>query len=64
VASDIIEMSPKGKYNYCCNGGTGPLRLPENSQLRREISQIKANQIHETSAEQVITPCAVCMLTL
>lgn len=64
VASDIIEMSPKGRYNYCCNGGTGPLRLSENSQLRREISQIKANQIHETSAEKVVTPCAVCMLTL
>ncbi|OPY90529.1 MAG: succinate dehydrogenase/fumarate reductase iron-sulfur subunit [Syntrophus sp. PtaU1.Bin208] len=64
VAADIIEMSPNGEYNYCCNGGTGPLRLPENSQLRRQISQIKAKQISATTAEKVVTPCAVCMLTL
>ena len=64
VAEEIIEMSPNGAYNYCCNGGTGPLRLPENTKLRREISWIKANQIRTTGAQRVVTPCAVCMLTL
>jgi Fe-S oxidoreductase len=64
VAKTIIEMSPNREYNYCCNGGTGPLRLPENSHLRRRISRIKANQIQATGAERVVTPCAVCMLTL
>jgi len=64
VASDIIEMSPNGEYNYCCNGGTGPFRLPQNTQLRRQVSRIKAKQIQETAAEKVVTPCAVCMLTL
>jgi Fe-S oxidoreductase len=64
VAETIIEMSPNREYNYCCNGGTGPLRLPENTPLRRQISQIKANQIKATQAARVVTPCAVCMLTL
>lgn len=64
VAETITEMSPNHEYNYCCNGGTGPLRLPENAQLRRDISHIKAKQIQATHAERVVTPCSVCMLTL
>jgi Fe-S oxidoreductase len=64
VSNNIVEMLPNREYNYCCNGGTGPLRLPENAPLRRQISRIKANQIETTGAQRVVTPCAVCMLTL
>jgi Fe-S oxidoreductase len=60
----LMEMTPNGEMNYCCNGGTGPLRLPENNELRRKISHLKAEQIKATAAERVVTPCSVCMLTL
>jgi Fe-S oxidoreductase len=64
VSNNFIEMTPNREYNYCCNGGAGGLRLPENTELRRTASVIKANQIRNTGAEQVTTPCVVCMLSL
>lgn len=64
VTSNFIEMTPNREYNYCCNGGSGGMRLPENTGLRREVSVLKANQIARTGAEMVTTPCVVCMLSL
>lgn len=64
VAENFVEMQPNGEQNYCCNGGAGPMRLPENDELRRDASVIKANQIEETGADFVATPCAVCSLSL
>lgn len=60
VAEDFVEMQPNRELNYCCNAGGGPLRLPENAGLRREVSSIKAEQIRSTGAELVASPCAVC----
>jgi Fe-S oxidoreductase len=64
VSNNFIEMTPNREYNYCCNGGAGGMRLPENTETRRAASVIKANQIRSTGAEQVTTPCVVCMLSL
>jgi Fe-S oxidoreductase len=64
VTTNFVEMTPNREYNYCCNGGAGGLRIPENANTRRTVSVIKANQIGNTGAEQVTTPCVVCMLTL
>lgn len=64
VAENVVEMEPHGERNYCCNGGTGPLRLPELAPLRRLASKFKAEQIRATHAKRVVTPCAVCMLSL
>lgn len=64
ITTNFIEMTPNREYNYCCNGGAGGMRLPENTQTRRQVSVLKANQIRDTSAAQVTTPCVVCMLTL
>jgi Fe-S oxidoreductase len=64
VTEQVREMRPDGAYNYCCNGGAGMLRLAENRELRRRVSRLKAQQIRATQAERVITPCAVCMLSL
>ncbi|MBX0327227.1 (Fe-S)-binding protein [Oscillochloris sp. ZM17-4] len=63
-ATNFIEMTPNREHNYCCNGGAGGLRLPENTPLRRQASVFKANQIKNTGADYVVTPCVVCMLTL
>lgn len=64
VTTNFVEMTPNREYNYCCNGGAGGMRLPENTDLRRKVSFIKANQIEKTGATNVTTPCVVCMLSL
>lgn len=60
LVKDFREMTPNREYNYCCNGGSGGMKLPENTELRRKISRIKADQIKNTGADLVTTPCAVC----
>lgn len=64
VSNNFVEMTPSREHNYCCNGGAGGMRLPENTETRRKVSVLKAIQIHDTAAEQVTTPCVVCMLSL
>lgn len=64
VSNNFIEMTPNREHNYCCNGGAGGMRLPENTELRRKISVLKANQIRVTGAEYVTSPCVVCTLSL
>jgi len=64
VAENFVEMQPNREHNYCCNAGSGPMRLPENTELRRKASSIKAEQIKQSGAQRVTTPCAVCMLSI
>ncbi|MGQ9613048.1 MAG: (Fe-S)-binding protein [Chloroflexus sp.] len=64
VTDNFIEMTPNREYNYCCNGGAGGMRLPENTATRRKISVLKANQIRATNATYVTSPCVVCTLSL
>jgi hypothetical protein len=40
------------------------MRLPENTDTRRKVSVFKANQIKDSGAEYVCSPCVVCVLTL
>jgi Fe-S oxidoreductase len=64
VSNNFVEMTPNREYNYCCNGGAGGMRLPENTDTRRKVSVFKANQIQNSGAEYVCSPCVVCVLTL
>jgi len=64
IAKDFREMTPNQEQNYCCNGGAGGMRMPENTERRRKISRLKANQIEATGAELVATPCAICYLNM
>jgi len=64
VVKDFREMTPNKEHNYCCNGGAGGMRLPENTEKRRKISRLKAEQIKNTGADLVTTPCAICYLNL
>ena len=64
VTDNFIEMTPNREHNYCCNGGAGGMRLPENTATRRKISVLKANQIRATNATYVTSPCVVCTLSL
>ncbi len=64
VNTNFIEMTPNREQNYCCNGGAGGMRLPENTETRRKVSVFKANQIKDTGADYVCSPCVVCILSL
>lgn len=60
VVPELIEMTPKGSDNFCCGGGGGMLAMSEYNERRLKVGEIKANQICETGANVVITPCHNC----
>lgn len=58
---DFVEMTPTGTQNYCCGGGGGTVSVDELHGYRMEIAgKLKADQIRETGAQIVATPCANC----
>ncbi len=59
--NNFVEMVPNGKLNYCCGGGAGTVSIDEIHEFRMMIAgKKKADQMRETNAELVITPCANC----
>ncbi|HUT54775.1 MAG TPA: (Fe-S)-binding protein [bacterium] len=58
---NFIDMVPNGRLNYCCGGGGGTVSIDELHEFRMMIAgKKKADQMRETGAELVITPCANC----
>jgi Fe-S oxidoreductase len=58
---DFVEMTPKGKDNYCCGGGGGTVSIDEIRKFRTDSAgKIKAKQIRDTGAKYVVSPCANC----
>ncbi len=58
---DFVEMTPRGKENYCCGGGGGLVSLDELHDFRMEVGgKVKAEQMRATGADIVIAPCANC----
>lgn len=58
---NFIDMSPNGRLNYCCGGGAGTVSIDEIHEFRMMIAgKKKADQLRETGASLVITPCANC----
>ena len=61
IAEDFRDMSPDREYNHCCGGGGGFIPMgPEFKERRMVSGRIKAEQIEETGAKIVITPCHNC----
>jgi Fe-S oxidoreductase len=62
VVTDFREMWPNREYNYCCGGGGGAVGM--GSDYKREVRMkkglIKAEQIRQTGAKIVVTPCHNC----
>jgi Fe-S oxidoreductase len=59
--SDFVEMEPHGQDNYCCGGGGGLVSIDEIHGFRMEIAgKVKADQIRQTGADLVVSPCANC----
>ena len=56
---NFVEMTPSGKYNWCCGGG--PSSMDDTKPFRMDVSgKIKAEQLKRTGADIVVSPCANC----
>ncbi|MFC1852128.1 (Fe-S)-binding protein [candidate division CSSED10-310 bacterium] len=61
ICQDFVEMTPGGKDNYCCGGGGGTVSIDEIKDFRMRIGgKTKADQIKQTGAHYIVTPCANC----
>ena len=60
-ASKFVEMTPNREKNYCCGGGGGQLAMTRFAERRIDVGRLKANQIRETKAKIVATPCHNCI---
>lgn len=58
---EFVEMHPNREKNYCCGGGGGQLAMTNFAKRRIEAGKIKADQIRETGAQIVATPCHNCI---
>jgi Fe-S oxidoreductase len=61
AVTHFIEMSPNREKNYCCGGGGGQLAMTRFAKRRLEAGKIKGDQIKETGAKIVATPCHNCI---
>jgi Fe-S oxidoreductase len=61
AAENVIEMIPNRQKNFCCGGGGGQLSMTRFSERRLKVGKIKADQIKETGAKIVATPCHNCI---
>jgi len=61
ICKNYIEMTPNRRDNYCCGGGGGTVSIDEIREFRTKVlGKRKADQIRETGAQIVISPCANC----
>jgi Fe-S oxidoreductase len=58
---NFVEMSPHGIDNLCCGGGGGQLSMSEYNERRMGVAGLKAEQIKNTGAMVVATPCHNCV---
>lgn len=61
AVAQFIEMMPNREKNYCCGGGGGQLAMTRFADRRIKVGKIKADQVRQTGAEVVATPCHNCI---
>lgn len=61
AAENFVEMTPNREQNYCCGGGGGQLSMGEFNDRRLASGKIKADQIKNSGAQVVATPCHNCI---
>jgi len=63
VVTDFREMWPNRENNYCCGGGGGAVMMGSEykKEVRMKKGKLKADQIRETGAKIVVTPCHNCL---
>ncbi len=59
--SNFVEMTPNGRSNICCGGGSGTVSIDEIRPYRTTVGgRAKAEQIRATGAKYCVAPCANC----
>jgi Fe-S oxidoreductase len=53
-------MSPNREHNFCCNAGGGLAAISNWAAHKARGNRVKGEQIKETGASAVITPCHNC----
>jgi Fe-S oxidoreductase len=61
ACSDFRDVHPRYEHNYCCAAGGGVINCgPPWKKTRVVGNRVKADQIRETGAETIVTPCHNC----
>jgi len=61
LCEDFRDMKPNYEHNYCCAAGGGIINCgPPWKRSRMLSNRVKAEQLAETGATQVCTPCHNC----
>lgn len=61
ICTEYVDMTPRGRENYCCGGGGGTVSIDEIREFRTKIGgATKAEQIRRTGATILVAPCANC----
>jgi len=61
LCENFTDMSPRFEHNYCCAAGGGIINCgPPWKRSRMLSNKVKAEQLGNTGAEIVITPCHNC----
>jgi Fe-S oxidoreductase len=61
ICKDFVDMTPNRTENYCCGGGGGLVSIDEIRAFRTgPLGKRKAQQIRETGAKYLVSPCANC----
>ena len=64
ICSDFREMTPNRAKNWCCGGGGGLVAEPALEEFRKTTGKLKVDQIKDTGAKMVVSPCENCRLQL
>ncbi|HEB65217.1 MAG TPA: (Fe-S)-binding protein [Chloroflexi bacterium] len=60
--SSFVEMNLNREQSFCCGGGGGVRAIPEAYDLRMEAFSLKAAQMREVDATDVVMSCSNCRL--
>jgi Fe-S oxidoreductase len=61
LCSDFRDVTPRGRFNYCCNSGGGVINCgPPWTKERVRNNRVKGEQLAATKADYVVTPCHNC----
>ncbi|MBD3168918.1 MAG: (Fe-S)-binding protein [candidate division Zixibacteria bacterium] len=61
ICEDFRDMEPRFEHNYCCMAGGGTINCgPPWKRSRMVSNKVKAEQLKETGAHVVCTPCHNC----
>jgi len=64
IAQNFKDLNPNRTKAWCCGGGGGLVAIPELEEFRLKTGKLKADQIKETGAKIIVSPCENCRLQL